>query len=123
MAQVELTEKRCPRCGRVLPVGEFHANKKSADGLQSYCNDCTREYNREYYNANFKRKDWVRWKDRPKAEQLAHARDLFHKRMEAVYSSPALLQRYRERTRAKQAEYYKRRKEKERLQKLIQASK
>ena len=37
--------KKCPRCGRVLPISEFNKRAKSPDGLQPYC----REYKREIY--------------------------------------------------------------------------
>jgi len=32
--------KRCPRCGRVLPVEAFARNKASKDGLYSICKEC-----------------------------------------------------------------------------------
>ena len=35
-----MEEKRCVHCGRILPVSEFYANCKTADGLQSWCKEC-----------------------------------------------------------------------------------
>lgn len=34
--------KRCPMCGRTLPVAEYHKCLGAADGLQVYCKDCMR---------------------------------------------------------------------------------
>lgn len=38
--------KTCLRCGRILPVTNFHTNAKAHDGLQPYCKECKREYDR-----------------------------------------------------------------------------
>ena len=32
--------KKCAKCGRVLPVTEFHKCTRNSDGLYSYCKDC-----------------------------------------------------------------------------------
>ena len=39
MAIDQLT-KRCPRCKLTLPLGEFHKNKSTSDGLQCRCKKC-----------------------------------------------------------------------------------
>lgn len=39
--------KKCAKCGRVLPVTEFHKCTKNSDGLYSYCKECARK---EYKN-------------------------------------------------------------------------
>lgn len=59
--------KRCPKCGEVKTVENFHSNKRSHDGLASYCKPCSvqsvrdyhkrepqkhRDYNREWGRAN-----------------------------------------------------------------------
>lgn len=36
----EPTEKTCPECGRVLPLTEYHRNKRRPDGLAFYCKAC-----------------------------------------------------------------------------------
>ncbi|WAX17085.1 hypothetical protein PF672P2_00070 [Parabacteroides phage PF672P2] len=41
--------KLCARCGKTLPISEFDNHGTNKDGLQSYCRDCVREYNRERY--------------------------------------------------------------------------
>ena len=38
--------KKCPRCGRELPVTEFGKNKRAKDGLQNVCKECSRQYAR-----------------------------------------------------------------------------
>ena len=32
--------KRCSKCGRELPLSEFHKLKGSIDGHQAYCKQC-----------------------------------------------------------------------------------
>lgn len=34
--------KVCVKCGRELPLTEFFISKKSKDGLQSYCKECSK---------------------------------------------------------------------------------
>ena len=36
--------KKCSKCGRVVPVTEFYANKKSKDGLGSQCKKCIKVF-------------------------------------------------------------------------------
>ena len=40
--------KKCPKCGRELPVTEFYTNTHSKDGYQDKCKECQRVWNREY---------------------------------------------------------------------------
>ena len=40
--------KKCPKCGRELPVSEFHKNKTHKDGLSGYCKECQKESNKLY---------------------------------------------------------------------------
>lgn len=35
--------KKCTRCGRELPVTEFHKKNNALDGLQSWCKECFSE--------------------------------------------------------------------------------
>lgn len=39
--------KRCYKCGRTLPVTEFHKNRSTKDGLQNMCKDCIKERDAE----------------------------------------------------------------------------
>lgn len=36
------SKKKCSKCGTVHPIEHFGSNTSSADGRQSYCNDCKR---------------------------------------------------------------------------------
>ena len=46
---MEEKTKRCPRCGRTLPISEFGSNKSKKDGHSDYCIECSRELVREAY--------------------------------------------------------------------------
>lgn len=47
-------EKRCARCGKMLPLSSFHRNRKNADGHQAICKNCMRVYRREWDNKHRK---------------------------------------------------------------------
>ena len=40
--------KECTRCSRCLPIESFQKNRSTADGLQSYCRECSRAGFRKY---------------------------------------------------------------------------
>lgn len=43
--------KKCPKCGRELPVTEFYKRSDAPDGLQGWCKKCqceTAKLNRKY---------------------------------------------------------------------------
>jgi hypothetical protein len=42
--------KKCGRCLETKPLDAFHTSKRW--GIQSYCKDCNRKQNKEYYQAN-----------------------------------------------------------------------
>lgn len=42
--------KRCPKCGNVLPLSDFHKGT-------AYCKECRKKMNKEYYN---KKKSMIR---------------------------------------------------------------
>lgn len=48
MENQEIKTKRCPKCGRELPLSEFYVKKGAADGLQAWCKECqkTASHNR-----------------------------------------------------------------------------
>jgi len=51
--EVDLTDtKRCPRCGEVKTLAEFHKNRLTPDGVQSYCKPCMRLVNDEWNEAH-----------------------------------------------------------------------
>lgn len=41
--------KKCIKCGRELPLTEFHKNKRNPDALSSYCKTCACDYQRARY--------------------------------------------------------------------------
>lgn len=40
--------KRCPRCGEVKARSEYHRNRRTRDGLQTYCRPCSNDIRRDY---------------------------------------------------------------------------
>ena len=44
--------KRCCRCGGVKPLSEFNKNRRSKDGLHSYCRPCHRQNSKDYFEAH-----------------------------------------------------------------------
>lgn len=75
--------KRCPGCGRTLPVSEFSVDRSRRDGLSAYCFVCRKERNIRHADA------YVEW------------------RRERMRSDPA----YRERVLAYHREYNRRHRE------------
>lgn len=43
-----IATKRCSKCGKELPLSEFHKHSKAKDGLQSWCKHCTVVANANY---------------------------------------------------------------------------
>lgn len=41
--------KKCPKCNTEKDVTEFHKNKKTGDGLNCYCKECTTAAQRKGY--------------------------------------------------------------------------
>lgn len=52
-------EKYCSGCDETKDADRFGRNRKSRDGLQGWCKDCMREYQREYIQS--KNGKLVRW--------------------------------------------------------------
>lgn len=44
LSNPDVSVKTCCRCGKSLPVTEFHRNRSRRDGLVSSCKKCTNEY-------------------------------------------------------------------------------
>lgn len=40
---MQMTEKRCPKCGETKKANEFYRDRSSPDGLQGRCRRCHRE--------------------------------------------------------------------------------
>lgn len=43
-----MNTKVCSKCGKELPLSEFHKDKRSKDGLTSQCKDCVKQYHHEH---------------------------------------------------------------------------
>lgn len=41
--------KTCPTCCIEKPISDFNVNKSKKDGLQTFCRECQRDYDRNYY--------------------------------------------------------------------------
>lgn len=44
-----MRQKRCTKCGRMLPVDYFTVDRTMSDGLACWCKDCTREKSRRLH--------------------------------------------------------------------------
>ena len=49
---LDMKTKRCSGCGEVKPVSEFNKNRTRKDGLNCYCKECNKEYQREWAKNN-----------------------------------------------------------------------
>lgn len=43
-------QKECRKCGRMLDVSQFYADKRSADRLRYECKECGKKFNQEYFS-------------------------------------------------------------------------
>jgi len=59
-----MSDVTCKRCCRCLPASEFKIDPRYKRGLTSWCHECHRERNREWYEENKKRqnKKSVEWR-------------------------------------------------------------
>ena len=49
-ADFEKETKICSKCKKELPIEMFYKDKKTIDGLRSYCKECLRKYTQKYCN-------------------------------------------------------------------------
>jgi hypothetical protein len=68
--------KTCSKCNQVKAEAEFGTRHRSIDGLQAWCRDCLREYQREYAR-NYRdlerhRNNQKRYLERNRHKGLAH---------------------------------------------------
>jgi len=53
------TTKRCTKCGKSKPRGDFYNDRTRPDGKYPYCKDCQRQYARRYAESqNAKKAEW-----------------------------------------------------------------
>lgn len=73
-----LEMKKCSKCKKIKPLGDFHKRSNSADGRQGYCRPCRSEYERKRYekclgDGKNWAKDWRR-KNKDRDNFLRHKR-------------------------------------------------
>lgn len=84
---MEVTFKKCFKCGLILPISAFYAHPRMLDGHLNKCKTCTRKDVHERYEENIKDKDFLekeRARGRDKYKRLGY-KDREH----AEYSKPA----------------------------------
>lgn len=91
MSAVELAEKRCSRCERVLPLSQFYRDKSMRDGHASQCKEC----NKRAVSA---------WQERKRAEMGDEAwRARNREQVRRARQNPAVKERGRRSVRARAA--------------------
>lgn len=64
--------KKCPKCGRELPVTEFYKRSDAPDGLQGWCKQCQREaVNSRKYESGGASEEMRMYTSRQLMEELA----------------------------------------------------
>ena len=82
--------KRCPKCGRVLPVTDFYTNSHNKDGLQDKCKECQLAWNREYHKRKMEEKRQASLNVEDKVETKKVVADEKECTMAKVYTNPEL---------------------------------
>ena len=50
-----MSEKRCPKCGKMKPFEDFYRKRNAKDGRQGYCKPCQHDVNRPLQIERYKR--------------------------------------------------------------------
>ena len=108
-------EKQCVQCKVVYPRKDFTRNILTADGLDTYCIHCRREYNKRYYNRPEVKQHMMGYRKKP--EIIARHRELAKvryqrpdvKEKERIYKREYIKRPYvKEKRRLRGEEYRKR---------------
>lgn len=67
--------KICSKCGRKLPLDCFSKCKSKKDGLQSYCKECRKQYDKQYYAEHKEEK--AAYDKQYKADNSEHLKEYF----------------------------------------------
>lgn len=81
---VEVRLKKCTKCGKELPLDQFHKYSRTKDGLRNSCKDCTNAMNRVYRESH---------KDELDNYWQVYHRDYYKKNKDRIYEKQ---QAYRE---------------------------
>lgn len=49
---MDIKEKSCGKCGRLLPLDAFNKDNRRGDGRCRWCRECQKEYQAAYYESN-----------------------------------------------------------------------
>ena len=80
--------KICRKCGRELPLSEFHKDKQKKDGYRNVCKECINKRMKQYYNENAEKiKERVRkYSEENKETVLAKKRAYFRTKIGRAYT-------------------------------------
>ena len=70
----EAAEKRCTKCGKCKPAGEFYAAKGGALGRRPECKACSNEYRSRWARRRYVPKTGRRYRTRRDREEDAKVR-------------------------------------------------
>jgi hypothetical protein len=73
-----MQEKKCFKCGRILPLSEFYKHSQMGDGHLNKCKECTKKDVKERYDINSDNKEWME-KERERGRRKYHKLDYLHK--------------------------------------------
>lgn len=88
--QEVIPTKKCPKCGRELPITEFYTNIRNKDGLQDKCKECQKALYREYWKRKKEEKRLASLNVEDKVEIKKVIVDEKECTMAKVYTNPEL---------------------------------
>jgi hypothetical protein len=73
-----MQEKKCFKCGRILPLEDFYKHPRMKDGHLNKCKECTRTDVKRDYDRNSSNPEWVE-KERERGREKYHRLGYNHK--------------------------------------------
>lgn len=128
---VEITTKRCTKCGVEKPCEEFGLYREGRDGLRPDCRECAREAKRRWREANPQReaayqRRWSKANPEKVAEYQRRWREVYPEKAAARDAAKSRLRRQQpgelERAAERQRRWYTAHPEKARAKKLAEAT-
>lgn len=99
---VEVSEKKCAKCGEIKDYSAFNRFARNKDGFHSYCRACRNESKRRWYSEN---REAVLLKQKEYRDSHRAQRAEYRRRHEE--SNPGAAYRSHKRWRSKRPEYYR----------------